>query len=283
MTEASGPIDVGRALRALRRRADLSQRELAERSGVPKSTLARIESGRGAEPRFATVERLVRAAGGEVAIAVSGGTRSDVGLSPDDELRDDAGRRYPPHLDVRKVRRLTDWPGAWWAHWYTLPPERWPLRVPEVTYDLDRRRRDERRWRERIRRQVRVRRDTAGLPDGSLRLLAELPDGALIGELRAHERSVDLLLGEDLGDEREIVVDGVLVAPEVRLLGIGRRLVALLADEMERAGIRTARATAEFGGVSFLMACGFALEASRPTALRLDRRQRPGWATERSG
>ncbi|MEV1328209.1 GNAT family N-acetyltransferase [Micromonospora costi] len=312
MTEASGPIDVGRALRALRRRADLSQRELAERSGVPKSTLARIESGRGAEPRFATVERLVRAAGGEVAIAVSGGTRpreasgvpgdglgsdfgrgSDFELSPDDELRDDelrddelrddAGRRYPSHLDVRKVRRLTDWPGAWWAHWYTLPPERWPLRVPEVTYDLDRRRRDERRWRERIRRQVRVRRDTAGLPDGSLRLLAELPDGALIGELRAHERSVDLFLGEDLGDEREIVVDGVLVAPEVRLLGIGRRLVALLADEMARAGIRTARATAEFGGVSFLMACGFALEASRPTALRLDRRQRPGWATERPG
>ncbi|MGK5737959.1 GNAT family N-acetyltransferase [Micromonospora sp. URMC 103] len=292
MTDVIGSIDVGAVLRVLRRQADLSQRELADRSGVPKSTLARIEAGWGAEPRFGTVERLVRAAGGEVAIrrpgragrGITSGVADD-GLRDDrprddglrdDDLRDDAGRRYPPHLDARKVRKLSDWPGAWWAHWYTLPPERWPLRVPEVTYDLDRRRRDERRWRERIRQQVRLRRDPDGLPATSWRLLAELPDGAPVGELRAHQRSDDLLLGDDLGDRREIVLDGVLVAPDARLLGIGRRLVALLTDEMERAGIRTARAVAEFGEVRFLVACGFRPEASRPTALRLDRRVRPG-------
>ncbi|MEU4681023.1 GNAT family N-acetyltransferase [Micromonospora sp. NPDC023737] len=279
MTDTSDRIDVGAMLRALRRQADLSQRELAERSGVPKSTLARIESGQGTEPRFATVDRLVRAAGGALTVgvpraALTGDNGSDdLPIPADDGRRDEAGRRYPPHLDLREVRKLTDWPGAWWAHWYTLPPEKWPLRVPEVTYDLDRERRDERRWRERLRRQIRVRRERQGLPDGSWRFLAELPGGALVGELRAHERSEDLLRGVDLGDQREIVLDGVVVAPELRQLGIGRRLVALLTEEMQRARITTARAVGEFGAVRFLMACGFELEASRPSALRLTVRQ----------
>ncbi|WP_309225124.1 helix-turn-helix transcriptional regulator [Salinispora sp. H7-4] len=56
-------LDLGATLRALRRRADLSQRELAERSGVPKSTVARIESQPGADPRLRTVERLFHAGG----------------------------------------------------------------------------------------------------------------------------------------------------------------------------------------------------------------------------
>ncbi|MFI7604897.1 GNAT family N-acetyltransferase [Micromonospora sp. NPDC049366] len=275
------PIDVGAVLRCLRRQADLSQRELAERSGVPKSTLARIESGNGPDARFRTVERLVRAAGGELTMGPRGGVVVTVPAASDDEPqeepreepRDEAGRRYPAHLDVRRVRRLTDWSGAWWAHWYTLPPERWPLRVPEVTFDLDRRRRDERRWREGMRRLVRVRRARDGLPETSWRLLAELPDEAVVGELRAHERSDDLLIGADLGDRRDIILDGVLVAPELRLLGIGRRLVTLLTEEMERAGIRTARAVASSGGIFFLEACGFAPDASRPSALRLDRRR----------
>ncbi|WP_233512709.1 helix-turn-helix domain-containing protein [Micromonospora deserti] len=45
MTERIGRTDLGAALRALRRQADLSQRELAECSGVPKSTVAWIEAG----------------------------------------------------------------------------------------------------------------------------------------------------------------------------------------------------------------------------------------------
>ncbi|MER7888634.1 GNAT family N-acetyltransferase [Micromonospora sp. NPDC094482] len=273
VTEIGGLVDVAVTLRALRRQADLSQRELAERAGVPRSTLARIETGQGSEPGFRTVERLIRAAGGE--LAIGGPTHAPLSAVPGvphEGRRDEGGRRYPPHLDVREVRRLTDWPGAWWAHWYTLPPERWPLRVPEVTYDRDRRRRDERRWRERVRRQVRVRRVTDELPESSWCFLAELPGDAVVGELRAHERSEDLLLGDDLGDQREMILDGVVVAPELRLLGIGRRLVARLSEEMGRAGIRTARAFAQFGDVRFLLACGFQLEASRPEALRLDRR-----------
>ncbi|NJC15038.1 transcriptional regulator with XRE-family HTH domain [Micromonospora profundi] len=282
-------IDVGATLRDLRRRVDLSQRELADRSGVPKSTLARIEAGRGAGPAFRTVERLVRAAGGELAVRLPGDeprldepeaegpeTERSGADEPADELRDEAGRRYPAHLDVRRVLTLKDWPGAWWVHSYTLPERLWPLRVPELTYDLDRGRRDERRWRNRTRAQVRFRRATEGLPVTSWRFLAEVPGAGAVGELRAHERSVDLLLGEDWGDRRELVLEGVVVAPGLRTLGIGRQLIGLLAREMAVAGIRTTHAIAEAGGVDFLLACGFELQAGRPSALALEvRSSRP--------
>ncbi|MBY8871778.1 GNAT family N-acetyltransferase [Micromonospora sp. PLK6-60] len=107
-----------------------------------------------------------------------------------------------------------------------------------------------------------------GLPSTSWRLVAELPNGELVGELRAHERSLDLALGYDLGGQREIVLDGVLVAAEHRWLGIGRRLLGALADEMRRAGVVEARAVAEWGS-GFLYACGWEQEASRPIAFRL--------------
>ncbi|MFD6563333.1 helix-turn-helix domain-containing protein [Micromonospora profundi] len=279
---------MGATLRDLRRRVDLSQRELADRSGVPKSTLARIEAGRGAGPAFRTVERLVRAAGGELAVrlpgveprldepdaegqraARTGAVRARADESGD-ELRDEAGRRYPAHLDVRRVMTLKDWPGAWWVHSYTLPERLWPLRVPELTYDLDRGRRDERRRRNQTRAQVRFRRAAEGLPATSWRFLAEVPGAGAVGELRAHERSVDLLLGEDWGDRRELVLEGVVVAPGLRTLGIGRQLIGLLARDMAVAGIRTTHAIAEAGGVEFLLACGFELQAGRPSALTLE-------------
>lgn len=284
MTERGGPIEVGTVLRALRRRADLSQRELARRSGVPKSTVARIEADPGVDPRLRTVERLVRAAGGELAVGVATagqrttadgpGTGGALGPVPHDERRDEGGRRYPAHLDIREVRTLKDWPGAWWGHWY-VPREQWPVRVPELTYDLHRGRRDERRVRERARAAVCFRRVTEGVPDGCWRLVAQLPGGELVGELRAHERSEDLLLGEDLGDRREMVLDGVLVAPQLRFLGIGRRLLQLLGEELDQTGIRTVRAIAGVGGVDFLIACGYQMEASRPAVLRFDQRPRP--------
>ncbi|MEG3633161.1 helix-turn-helix transcriptional regulator [Micromonospora palythoicola] len=270
--EEDAVLDLGSLLRALRRQADLSQRELAERSGVPQSTVARIESRRSADPQFGTVQRLVRAAGGTLRIAGPDERALPADVICDDSRWDEAGRRYPAHLDVRKVRTLKDWPGAWWAHWYTLPPDRWPLRVPEVTYDLDRDRRDERRLRERLRDSVRIRRLVDGVPDGCWRFVAELPGGDVVGELRAHERSLDLLLGEDLGDRREVVLDGVLVTPRLRLLGIGRRLVARLTEATRQAGWCAIYATAEFGGIRFLLACGYRIEWSRPQRLRLDPR-----------
>jgi predicted transcriptional regulator len=53
-------VNAARALRYARRRASLSQRELAERSGVPQSTVGRIETG-AVDPRISTLDRLLRA------------------------------------------------------------------------------------------------------------------------------------------------------------------------------------------------------------------------------
>ena len=52
-------------LRAARAHAGLTQRALAVRAGVPQPTVAAIETGR-QDPRFRTLERLVRACGQEL-------------------------------------------------------------------------------------------------------------------------------------------------------------------------------------------------------------------------
>jgi transcriptional regulator with XRE-family HTH domain len=52
----------GRMLRFARSRAELTQRQLAAKSGVPQETIARIERGR-ADPRLGTLDRLLEACG----------------------------------------------------------------------------------------------------------------------------------------------------------------------------------------------------------------------------
>lgn len=56
-----------RLIRAARRKAGITQRALAGRSGVPQPTIAAIEVGR-QDPRFATLDRLLRACGYELDI-----------------------------------------------------------------------------------------------------------------------------------------------------------------------------------------------------------------------
>lgn len=96
-------LDLPGTLRALRRRSDVSQRELAVRSGVPAATLGRIESGTSPDPRLRTVERLVRATGARLAIVDLDGT--EPAALDTDQWRDQAARRYPPHLDPAPVNR----------------------------------------------------------------------------------------------------------------------------------------------------------------------------------
>jgi predicted transcriptional regulator len=55
-------MNAARGLRWARRRSGLSQRELAARSGVPQSTIGRIEAGL-VDPRVRTLSRLLRACG----------------------------------------------------------------------------------------------------------------------------------------------------------------------------------------------------------------------------
>jgi transcriptional regulator with XRE-family HTH domain len=54
-----------RMLRSARLRAGLSQRALAERSGIPQPSIARMEAGQ-TVPRVDTLQRLLRATGHEL-------------------------------------------------------------------------------------------------------------------------------------------------------------------------------------------------------------------------
>ena len=61
---------ISSVVREARRRAGLTQAQLAERAGVPKSTVGRIESA-ARVPSTEMLERLVRAAGLEVLVSLS--------------------------------------------------------------------------------------------------------------------------------------------------------------------------------------------------------------------
>jgi transcriptional regulator with XRE-family HTH domain len=58
-------ISAAELLRSARRRAGLSQRELARRARIPQPTIAAIERGR-QDPRYRTLSRLLRACGVEL-------------------------------------------------------------------------------------------------------------------------------------------------------------------------------------------------------------------------
>jgi transcriptional regulator with XRE-family HTH domain len=128
---------VGAHLRMMRRRADLSQRELAARSGVPLSTIARLEACGTTDPRLSTLTRLVEAAGFRLVILDGD---AEIGPLPDRrELRDKGGRRFPAHVDLERVRDYLDW---WRSiHYKKHPP------LPTYTYTSVRDIRDARRER----------------------------------------------------------------------------------------------------------------------------------------
>src|SRR5215210_9396648 len=72
-------MDVAEWVNGARRSAGLTQRELAERSGVPQPTIARIESGK-QMPRADTLDRLLRACGWELDMSPRRGQGEDLSL-----------------------------------------------------------------------------------------------------------------------------------------------------------------------------------------------------------
>lgn len=68
-----------RLLRSARARARLTQRQLADRTGVPQPTIAAIESAT-QDPRYKTLYRLVRACGQDLDLVRHGGEGEDVTL-----------------------------------------------------------------------------------------------------------------------------------------------------------------------------------------------------------
>ncbi len=108
-------MKAARALRWARRRAGLSQRALVEKSGMPQSTIGRIEAGT-VDPRVATLTGLLRARGFDLEVEPllgEGIDRSQIrellALSPDQRLaRATEGARRLAAL--RSAERITDEP-----------------------------------------------------------------------------------------------------------------------------------------------------------------------------
>lgn len=127
-----GYYPIAGLVRRARRRADLSQRELARRIGVSAGTIGKIEAGR-MVPSLDLSQRIFRAAGLFLAV-VAGNGEVVLPLETCDDVRDGAGRRYPAHLDVI----IDPQEGEWWADVYGLA-------APPETFHRNRRERDFRR------------------------------------------------------------------------------------------------------------------------------------------
>lgn len=89
-------FDAAAYVTRVRRRADLSQRELAARVGVSQSVVNRWEGGAPVSAnRLATILALAG-----LRLCVVDGVGQQVDPTPSDVVRDNAGRRFPSHLDV---------------------------------------------------------------------------------------------------------------------------------------------------------------------------------------
>lgn len=131
-------------VRALRRSRVLSTRELAERAGMPKTTINRIETGR-TVPRLDTFLALLAATRYELALLDAQG-RQLVLDAEHDRLRDRGDRRFPAHLRAFKTPAYTSIHYRDWWGWERIA---WGLGgewVPENTFRRRRSLRAERPW-----------------------------------------------------------------------------------------------------------------------------------------
>jgi DNA-binding XRE family transcriptional regulator len=72
-------MDIAYLLHQVRMREGLSQRDLADRAGVPRATVGRVEAG-SIDPRWSTAVRLLEAAGYELMVVPRPGRGVDRSL-----------------------------------------------------------------------------------------------------------------------------------------------------------------------------------------------------------
>ncbi|NYJ05957.1 helix-turn-helix domain-containing protein [Petropleomorpha daqingensis] len=125
-------FDLAGYVRRIRRSADLSQRELAARVSVSKSAIAAAERGVGGLDARILAQAAALAGLRLVLVDESG---AEVAAMADGAVRDEAGRRFPAHLDTRDGH--IDW-------WHGR--ERYSRDQPAYTFDRVRDIRDI--WRE---------------------------------------------------------------------------------------------------------------------------------------
>lgn len=91
-------------VRRIRRAAELSQRDLADRIGVSRSAVGRWETGE-TSPTIAVLEQMAALAG--LRVVLLDGDDHPVPPMREDRVLDRAGRRPPAHADVIE--------GEWWT------------------------------------------------------------------------------------------------------------------------------------------------------------------------
>lgn len=90
-------FDVAGFVRRVRRVADLSQRDLADRMGLSRAAVGRLESVPG-RVDLATFQAILGVA--DFRLAVVDGAGRLIEAVPHDTLRDHGNRRFPSHLDA---------------------------------------------------------------------------------------------------------------------------------------------------------------------------------------
>lgn len=124
-----GPDTIAGIVRTVRRRVDMSQRQLAAHIKVSSSTISRVEAG-SLTPSLEVFLRILAAA--ELMLVVTDSDGKVVRpMRIWDDVRDGGEKRFPAHLDLI----LDPDPGDWWADEFGL------ARPPE-TYHRSRQRRD---------------------------------------------------------------------------------------------------------------------------------------------
>jgi transcriptional regulator with XRE-family HTH domain len=131
-------LQVADLMRAARWWAKLSQRDVALRAGLPRVTVARIESGETADPAISTVQRIFAAAGFYLIV-----TNDELGeltpYHPDSAKYDRGGRYLPAHLKVHDVGEPYGTETERWWGWLRLAWERSDPTVPRWTFTRNRR------------------------------------------------------------------------------------------------------------------------------------------------
>ncbi len=131
-------LDAGAQLRRARRLGRLSQRELATRSGVPLSTVTRIESGERANPGVRTMARLVGACGFRIEVVADDGRA--IARHPHEDEHDHGGRHFPAHVELVAVPKFAHEPAPidWWGWQRTARAWRPGAPIPRYTFSRSR-------------------------------------------------------------------------------------------------------------------------------------------------